>query len=388
MPRPKVITRLDRIPQLSQRDKARLAPVTERFVFRTNTYYQRLIDWEDPHDPIRRIVIPETGELREWGELDASGEEDYTRAPGLEHKYPDTALLLVNDVCGAFCRFCFRKRLFMDGNDEVSRDVSPGLAYIRRHPEISNVLLTGGDPLLLSTSRLAEILKDLRAIPHVRIIRIGSKMPAFDPFRVLEDQELVSTLAGASLPDSRVYLMAHFNHPRELTPEDLECVDRLLKAGVVVVNQTPLLAGVNDDPRVLAELFDRLAFAGIPPYYVFICRPTAGNEFFTVPIERAWRLFDDARNRASGLGRRARLSMSHRTGKIEVLAVTRGQTVFRYHRAAAAADRGRIMIMEGNPAACWLDDYEMAATELAGQAADWDVPDHGPTLGTWDPLDD
>lgn len=388
MPRPKVITRLDQVPQLTQLEKARLAPVSERFVFRTNAYYQGLIDWDDPADPIRRIVMPDTGELLDWGELDASGEEDYTRAPGLEHKYADTALLLVNDVCGAFCRFCFRKRLFMDGNDEVSRDVTRGLEYVRLHPEISNVLLTGGDPLLLSTPRLGAILAALRGIPHVRIIRIGSKMPAFDPFRVLEDPSLVEVLGKASGPEGRVYLMAHFNHPRELTAEALECVDRLLKAGVIVVNQTPLLAGVNDDPGVLAELFDRLAFAGIPPYYVFICRPTAGNESFTVPVERAWRIFDEGRNRCSGLGRRARLSMSHRTGKIEVLAVTGGKTVFRYHRAAASRDRGRILVMESNPAACWLDDYVAAAKEARRERARWTVRERRTAQVAWDPMDD
>jgi len=388
MPRPKTITRLDQVPQLTQREKTRLAPVSERFVFRTNSYYQGLIDWDDPADPIRRIVMPDTAELLEWGELDASGEGDYTRVPGLEHKYADTALLLVNDVCGAFCRFCFRKRLFMDGNDEVSRDVSQGLDYIRRHPEISNVLLTGGDPLLLSTTRLEAILTALRGIPHVRIIRIGSKMPAFDPFRVLEDPSLVAALGKASGPGGRVYLMAHFNHPRELTAEALECVDRLLKAGVIVVNQTPLLAGVNDDAGVMSELFDRLAFSGIPPYYVFICRPTAGNESFAVPVERAWRIFDEARNRCSGLGRRARLSMSHRTGKIEVLAVTGGKTVFRYHRAAASRDRGRILVMESDPRACWLDDYVTAAKQARRERARWAVREPQEAAVAWDPLDD
>lgn len=357
MSKPRYVTRLDQVPELSAAERVALAPVAQRFVFRSNSYYQGLIDWNDPADPIRRIVMPDAAELGEWGELDASGEETYTRVPGLEHKYFDTALLLVNDVCGAYCRFCFRKRLFMDGNDEVVRDVSQGLAYIREHPEISNVLLTGGDPLLLSTAKLDRVLTELRAIPHVRIVRIGSKMPGFNPMRITEDPGLVEMLARHSLPDRKVYVMAHFNHPRELTDVALDGLTRLQKAGVVTVNQTPLIAGVNDDPIVLAELFDRLAFAGVPPYYVFVCRPTLGNETYSVPVERAFEIFDRARSLCSGLGRRARLSMSHHTGKIEVLCLTHRDVIFRYHRAADPENTGRLLIFRRDPDARWLDDY-------------------------------
>ncbi|MCA9730456.1 MAG: 4Fe-4S cluster-binding domain-containing protein, partial [Candidatus Eisenbacteria bacterium] len=174
--------------QLSPAEKAALAPVQQQFAFRANDYYLELIDWDDPADPIRQLVIPRVEELSPWGELDASNEQAVTVARGVQHKYSDTALLLCNEVCGAYCRYCFRKRLFMDGNDEVTNDVSAGLQYIARHPEISNVLLTGGDPLLMSPRKLREILSQLRRIPHVQIIRLGSKMPAFDPWRILHNQ--------------------------------------------------------------------------------------------------------------------------------------------------------------------------------------------------------
>ena len=153
-------------------------------------YYLDLINWDDPDDPIRQLIIPREEELTEWGTLDASNEESVTVAHGVQHKYTDTVLLLCNEVCGAYCRYCFRKRLFMDDNDEVTNDVSEGLRYIAEHPEVTNVLLTGGDPLLMSTRRLVDIFEALRAIPHVKIIRLGSKMPAFDPYRVLNDAEL------------------------------------------------------------------------------------------------------------------------------------------------------------------------------------------------------
>ena len=145
------ITKLKQIPQLAHYERQNLERVNDKFAFRTNEYYQSLIDWEDPDDPIRRIVIPDIAELSEWGELDASEESAYTVVPGLEHKYSDTALLLVNNICGAYCRFCFRKRLFMYDNDESARDVGPAVEYISEHSEINNVLLTGGDPLLMST---------------------------------------------------------------------------------------------------------------------------------------------------------------------------------------------------------------------------------------------
>ncbi|MDP6737271.1 MAG: KamA family radical SAM protein, partial [Nitrospinaceae bacterium] len=146
---PKYLTKLEQVPQLRPDEREELEEVGQKFVFRSNDYYQSLIDWSDPEDPIRRIVIPDVRELDEWGQLDASNEEKYTKVKGLEHKYTSTALLLVNEVCAAYCRFCFRKRLFMNENEEVTKDVSEGIEYIRRHPEISNVLLTGGDPLIM-----------------------------------------------------------------------------------------------------------------------------------------------------------------------------------------------------------------------------------------------
>jgi lysine 2,3-aminomutase len=362
---PKYIVDPNKIPELSATDRQRLRTVTEKFTFRSNEYYQGLINWDDPDDPIRRIVIPDIRELDAWGRLDASDEENFQKVPGLEHKYEYTALLLVNDVCGAYCRFCFRKRLFMDENDEVVRDVSPGIAYIREHPEINNVLLTGGDPLIMSTSRLENIIRPLRGIDHVHIIRIGTKMPVFNPYRVINDPELAELFQTYSTPEQRIYIMAHFNHPRELTPQAIEAMNILRRAGAVTVNQTPLIRGVNDDPEVLADLFNRLSYAGIPPYYVFICRPTLGNRMFSVPIEEAFEIFEQARMRCSGLAKRARLVMSHSTGKIEVVGQTETNIYFRYHRAANPQEKARFMIFTRNPKAHWFDDYQEIIEEYS-----------------------
>ena len=353
--------KLDQVPQLNAQEKALLQPVTSRFAFRCSDYYLGLIDWEDAEDPIRRIAIPCEGELGDNGPLDASFEGLYTVAPGLEHKYGDTALLLVNGVCGGYCRFCFRKRLFMRGNDEVTRDISEAVRYIRHHPEISNVLLTGGDPLILSTRKLDEIIGQIRAIGHVRIVRIGTKMPAFNPYRILDDPALPDMVKKYSRPGRKLYFMCHFNHPRELTQPAREALHLLHRAGAVTVNQTPLIRGVNDDPEVLGDLFDELSFCGTPPYYVFQCRPTRGNLAYTVPIEKGYSIFLQAQMGKAGLAKRARFSMSHATGKIRVVGLDDDCVYMRFHRSAVPENTGRFLKLRRNPRAYWLDDYEEAA---------------------------
>ncbi len=351
---------VDKIANIPPEEREKLRKVTERYVFRANDYYLGLIDWDDPADPIKQLIIPREEELIDWGKLDASNEQAVTVAPGVQHKYSDTVLLLCNEVCGAYCRYCFRKRLFMDDNDEVVSDVSEGLAYIAKNPGVRNVLLTGGDPLLMSTRRLVEIFDALRKIEHVAIIRIGSKMPAFDPWRLLGDADLQQAFRTYSTPRKRIYLMAHFDHPRELTEAAIDGIDCYIRNGVICVNQCPLIKGVNDDAGVLADLFRRLSYAGCPPYYLFQGRPTAGNEPYQVPIVRGWEIFSEALRRGSGLARRARFVMSHETGKIEILAVDAKHIYLRYHRAQDPALRGQFMIYQRDDDASWLDDLEPA----------------------------
>ncbi len=365
MYKPTYITRLDQIPELPEEERINLEEVTEKFMFRTNDYYQKLINWDDPEDPLRRIVIPDRKELNTWGRLDASDEEEYTQVPGLQHKYEFTALLLVNDVCGAYCRFCFRKRIFMDQNDEVVRDVSPGIDYIGEHKEINNVLLTGGDPLIMSTNKLENIIRPLRQMDHVKIIRIGTKIPVFNPYRIINDPSLLDLFRTYSTNDKKIYIMAHFNHPNELTDTAIKGMNLLQSTGAITVNQTPLLRGINDNPDVLAKLFNNLSYAGIPPYYLFICRPTLGNKTYAVPIEESFEIFERARMHCSGLAKRARLVMSHSTGKIEIVGKTKGRIYMRYHRAADPQEKARFMIFKRNPEAYWFEDYSEIKREYA-----------------------
>lgn len=366
MAQPKYITNIDNIKQIPEEERERLKAITEKFVFRVNDYYLNLIDWNDPADPIRKLIIPNEGELEEYGRWDASDEDTNYAVPGCQHKYRTTALLIVSEVCGAYCRYCFRKRLFRNDVSEATMDVEPGLNYIAEHPEINNVLLTGGDSLILGTKRLRAIFERLREIKHVKIIRLGSKIPVFNPMRIYEDEELLETIKEFSTVDQRIYVMAHVNHPREITPEAKRGFDALHQAGAIVVNQTPVLRGINDDPEVLGELLDKLSWAGVTPYYFFVNRPVAGNRDFVLPLKEVYDIVEQAKAKTSGLGKRVRLSMSHTSGKVEILAIEDGKAYLKYHQSRDN-EYGKFMVLDCPEDAAWFDD-------LPGNEEHWIQP--------------
>lgn len=356
MARVKYVRNIDKVEELNSRERHELGKVCDQFKFRANDYYLSLIDWDDPDDPIRRIIIPHVSELAEFGDLDASDEESNYVVPGCQHKYTSTALLMCNEVCGGYCRFCFRKRLFMDENDEVVNDISEGIEYIRDNELITNVLLTGGDPLVMSTAKLEKIIRPLRKIDHVNIIRIGTKIPAFNPYRIIDDPDLPNMLTRYSSRHKRIYIMTHFNHPRELTDDACLALDLLLRAGVVLCNQTPILKGINDSPEVLEQLMRGLSDIGVSPYYFFQCRPTVGNIPFVLTLARAFDIFEEAKRNVSGLAKRARLVMSHSLGKIELLGITDLHIYLKFHRSRYTTDKGRFLIFHRDDNAYWLDD--------------------------------
>jgi len=359
------LEQVDGIGEVLDRQELRAKQEVEKtFPFRSNSYYLSRIDWSDPEDPLRRIVVPDPRELEGSGALDPSSEKSYTRVPGLQHKYPQTALLLVSDVCGGICRFCFRKRLFLTEEREVAEDIPACMEYIREHREITNVLLSGGDPLMLPTRGLEAVVRELREIPHVQIIRIGTKMPAYNPHRILDDPELLEMIRRYSTDERRIYVMAHFNHPKELSGDAMRALAALQSAGAVVVNQTPLIAGINSSPAVLSDLLHHLSFIGVSPYYIFQCRPVTGNRIFTLPVEKSYQIIQAAFARCSGLAKRARFIMSHASGKIEVVGRTAQQVFMKYHQAADAKNQDRFMVFHANPHATWFDDYQRHLTEF------------------------
>ncbi len=356
--RAKYILKIDRLTHIPEEEREQLKKVAKKYAFRTNDYYVSLIDWNDPDDPIRKLVIPHERELEEWGQLDASNEGKITVRKGVQHKYGTTVLLLVNEVCGAYCRYCFRKRLFMNDNDEATYDINPGLEYIREHKEVDNVLLTGGDPMILQTPKLVKIFEELRKIDHVRIIRIGSKMPAFNPFRFINDDELMDVFRKYSTPDKRIYLMCHYDHPRELTPESREAIRRCIDAGVICVNQNPIIRGISDDPDVMAELWNELSYMGVSQYYIFQGRPTAGNEPYEVPIVEAYRKIEQAKKKCSGVAKRLKYAMSHESGKVEICGVDHRHIYLKYHRARHHRDEQRMIVCHRDDEAYWLDQLK------------------------------
>ena len=369
------ITQIDQLEYLSETEQDELRSVTDQFDFRCNDYYLSLIDWDDPDDPIRRIIVPDVRELDEWGRFDPSDEKTYCVIPGLEHKYNSTVLLIVSNVCDGICRYCFRKRLFMNSQDESLQDLQAAFEYIKQHPDITNVLLTGGDPLTLSPRKLEDIIQGLASIEHVRIIRIGTKVPAFNPYRITQDSVLPDIINRYSGQQKKIYIMTHFIHPRELTSVAVKAVNILQRAGAVIANQMPLIKGVNSEPEVLAQLLAKLSFIGAVPYYIFQCRPALGNRAYTVPIEQGYEIIERAKSLVSGLAKRMRFVMSHSTGKVEVVGMTEDFVYFKYHRAANDLESGRFLTLLRNPNAYWLDDY---AEMIEDYPVDLPYRAHGP----------
>jgi lysine 2,3-aminomutase len=347
---------LKKVRELSDEEQEKLENVAKKFVFRSNDYYSSLINWENPRDPIRRLIIPDEEELVDWGSWDASNEKDFQVLPGFEHKYSTTGLLLVNKVCAAYCRFCFRKRLFKKDNDEVVRDISGVVNYIRDRPSINTVLLSGGDPLMVSTAGLSKILKQLVSIEHLQIIRIGTKMPSFNPYRITDDASLLELLSSIA-SHKQLYVMAHFSHAVEFTDIAKQSTRLLKDAGATIVNQTPIIRGVNDSVEAMSHLFSLLSANGIQPYYVFACRPTLGNKTYAVPIEEAYQIFEYARKHQPGLGKTARFVLSHHTGKLEVISIDKTNIYFKNHNMVDPETNGELRIFSRRPDAYWFDDY-------------------------------
>ena len=365
------LSKLTDVARLYPFDMRSLETVTARFPFMANTYCLDLIDWSDPDDPVRRLIIPSMEEIDNgWGDMDASCESHYQVVPGLQHKYHDTAVMLVTDSCFGYCRYCFRKRLFTKYREnEILKDISSAMNYIKDHSEINNVLVSGGDPLMLRTASLRKVFSALRQIEHVDIIRVGTNAAAFNPFRIIDDPELPAMISEFSTAEKRIYFMLHFSHINEITPAAIKAVNILLKSGAILCNQTPLLRGVNDDPRLLAELFKKLASIGVAPYYVFQVRPTVGNRSYALPLVEAYQIFEESQKYIAGTAKRARFVMSHSSGKIEVIGLDDSHIYLRYHRSPDPEENGTLIVARRNDDGHWLEDFQIVSTGSLAQTS-------------------
>jgi lysine 2,3-aminomutase len=265
-------------------------------------YYFSLINPDDPHDPIRLQSVTSPLEARnESGyELEDPLEEDRDApVPGLTHRYPDRALLVTTHVCTMYCRFCTRKRATMvrGGWDAVNRNDERMIEYIRDHPEIRDVIVSGGDPLTLPPAKLRFFLQNLAAIAHVDVIRVGTRVPVTLPQKLF-DQDLIDLLARAE----KVWIQTHFNHPREITPEAARACKALLRAGMPVNNHTVLLKGVNDSLNTMRQLMRGLLRIKVRPYYIFHCDPVIGAGHFRTSVWKGLEIMEGLRGHMSGLG--------------------------------------------------------------------------------------
>ena len=415
-------------------DAARLAvrAVATVLPFRTNAYVvDELIDWDAaPDDPIYRLVFPQADMLPDADvqtissllAQDAPSEQiraaahevrmrlnphpagqlalnipdiDHEPLPGVQHKYPETVLIFPKQgqTCHAYCTYCFRWAQFVDEPDlkMATSSVDRVIEYLRRHPEVTSVLITGGDPMIMGATVLRRYIEPLLdpALAHIESVRIGSKSLAYWPQRFVTDPDADDTLrlfeevqqAGRTLA-----FMAHFSHPRELQPAlVIEAVRRIRETGAVIRTQAPLIRSINDDPMTWADMWREQTRTGMIPYYMFVERDTGPQDYFAVPLARAHEVFRDAYASVSGLCRTVRgPSMSATPGKVGVDGVVDigGQKVFALHLIQARDPRlvGRPFFAEFDPGAVWLSDLRPA---FADRFPFDPEPDDLPPI--WDP---
>jgi len=283
--------------KLTPEEKAGCLFANKKLALAITPYFFNLIDRTDPADPIRRQVIPRAGEMHTAPEelLDPVGEENTKPVEGIVHRYPDRVLFLVTDRCAAYCRYCTRSRLVSNAQDyNFHPEFESGLDYIRNTPEIRDVLLSGGDPLLLSDRKIDYLLGELRKIPHVEFIRIGSRIPVFLPQRITPE------LCGIFKKHGPIWMSIHVNHPRECTEDLRAACERLAFAGVPIGNQSVLLRGVNDHAETMKSLIHRLLMMRVRPYYLYQCDLITGSAHLRTDPRVGIKIIESLRGHTTG----------------------------------------------------------------------------------------
>ncbi|MDI6698241.1 MAG: KamA family radical SAM protein [Candidatus Saccharicenans sp.] len=275
-------------------DLEEVRKIGRAFKIQITPYYASLI--KKKGDPLYKQVVPDLAELAEnSGQEDPLEEDLDSPVPSIVHRYPDRVLFLVSHSCAAYCRFCTRKRKVGDPGKIHPRYIEDGINYIKDHAEVRDVIISGGDPLILSDDKLEAILSQVRSIPHVEIIRLGSRVPCFLPQRITEK------LAGRLKKYHPLYLNVHFNHPDEITPEAARALNLLADAGIPLGNQTVLLKGINDDVPVMRRLMQKLLTVRVRPYYIYQADYVKGTDHFRTTVEKGLEIYQGLRGWTSGL---------------------------------------------------------------------------------------
>ncbi|MFO8062483.1 MAG: KamA family radical SAM protein [bacterium] len=342
---------------MSPDEETEIAKVIEKHPMSITRYYLNLIKKSDTLSPVSRIVIPSREERDRFGSYDTSGEKLNTKFKGFQHKYPQTALILATNRCASYCRFCFRKRMVGLGNDEVLHRLDNAFDYITEHDEIDNVLITGGDPLMLPNNILREFVEKLLSIDHIDFIRFGTRIPVVLPSRIHGDREFLDLIDDYNSPSKRIYFVTHFNHPDEITGESSGAIAELIKRGSVVSNQTVLLKGVNDNPEVLAQLMKSLTRIGVVPYYIFQCRPVKyTRKRFQTTLKNGYEIVSKSNAMLNGHAKRFRYIISHKIGKIEILAIEGNTIYLKQHQFKDNRHADKFYRMRLPDNASWFDD--------------------------------
>jgi lysine 2,3-aminomutase len=282
---------------LTHEEREGLLLTAHKLAFAITPHYFNLIDPADPACPIRRQVMPLAAEASiSPGEMaDPCGEDSHMPVPGLVHRYPDRVLFLVTDRCASYCRYCTRSRMVSGvGDQELETDFEAVYRYLEQHTEVRDVLLSGGDALLLSDERLRKILARLRAIPHIEFLRIGTRVPIFLPQRITPE------LCAMLREFHPLWMSVHVNHPRELTTEVRDALGRLADAGIPLGNQSVLLAGVNDDPETMRVLIHKLLRCRVRPYYLYQCDLIHGSAHLRTSVARGLEIMETLRGHTTG----------------------------------------------------------------------------------------
>jgi KamA family protein len=413
--RPYTLKNFKQIPQvqkLSEDQKFAIEVVGHVLPFRTNNYVvEQLIDWDDvPNDPMFVLTFPQMEMLKPYhfedmaaALTDGGGKEQVREAAkeirwqlnphpagqmehnvpslegkklfGMQHKYRETVLFFPSQgqTCHAYCTFCFRWAQFVGMNELkfAAREAELLVQYVREHPEVTDILFTGGDPLVMKTRSLAAYIEPLLEadISHLRNIRIGSKALAYWPYRFLTDpdaEELLALFRKVTQSGKHLALMAHFNHSHELRTDAVkEAIRRVRETGTQIRTQSPVLRHINDDPHVWAEMWKEQVKQGCIPYYMFVARDTGAQHYFSVPLVQAWQIFKEAYQQVSGLARTVRgPSMSCDPGKVQVAGVAkvRGEKVIALNALQGRNPDwvGRPFFAQYDEEAIWLDELEPA----------------------------
>ncbi|MFQ5586524.1 MAG: KamA family radical SAM protein [Thermodesulfobacteriota bacterium] len=347
---------------LSDEEINKLNRVVKKHPMSIPRYYLSLIDPDDPADPIRRLAIPDVEELVVDGSMggtttDPYGDDKHDKGNGILHKYPYSVLVVATDYCSMYCRHCFRKRMVGLPNNQTLENFQNAAKYIADHKEVTNVIISGGDPLMLPTFVLKDMLDTLRNIDHINYIRIGTRTPVVFPMRLLDD-ELLSCLKEVNR-EKTLYVPTHFNHYKEITPVSKDAVMALREAGITVNNQAVLLRGVNDTPDDLEKLMNGLVRIGVNPYYLYQCMPVSRvRHHFQVPLKEGIRIVNIAKSRLDGYAKRFKFIMGHDTGKIEICGSYGNKLIMNqiHSRAEHSEEVSRMLVRELTDNGGWLDD--------------------------------